>query len=147
MTAAEPKLRWFQFSLRTLMVVVTLCAIACSWLAVKLRQAEQQRKAVAAIERLGGQVIYDWEISPTGGLQLNSKPTGPQWLRGMLGNDLFWKVRCVVCANDTLSLEGLDNLKTFDHLQGLWLSGSATDEDVAKLRQEFPNCEISVTRE
>ena len=129
------------------MVFVTRCAIPCSWLAVKLRQAEQQRKAVAAIERLGGQVIYDWEIYPNGGLQLNPKPTGPPWLRGMLGNDLFWKVKCVVCANDTLSLEGLDNLKTFDHLQGLCLSGTATNEDVAKLRQEFPNCEISVIRE
>jgi hypothetical protein len=29
-TAPTPKLRWFQFSLRTLLVFVTLCAILCS---------------------------------------------------------------------------------------------------------------------
>ena len=35
-----PKLRWFQFRLRTLLVVVTLCAVACSWVAVKMWQRE-----------------------------------------------------------------------------------------------------------
>jgi len=29
-------LRWYQFSLRTLLVFVTLCAMACSWLGVKI---------------------------------------------------------------------------------------------------------------
>jgi hypothetical protein len=54
MTVAKPKLRWFQFSLRTLLVFVTLCAIPCSWLAVKMQQAKRQREAVVAIEKLGG---------------------------------------------------------------------------------------------
>ena len=65
MTASTPKLRWFQFSLRTLLIVVTLCAIPCSWLAVKMRRAEREKataadaakrrqEAVAAAKKLGG---------------------------------------------------------------------------------------------
>ena len=49
-----PKRRWFQFSLRTLLVFVTLCAIPCSWLAVKLRQMKREEAAAAVIEKAGG---------------------------------------------------------------------------------------------
>ena len=42
--AAPPfKLRWYQYSLRSLFVFMTLCAVACSWFAVKKRQADEQR--------------------------------------------------------------------------------------------------------
>jgi hypothetical protein len=51
--------RWCQFSLRTLLIIVTLSAFACSWLAVHLRRTERQRRAVAAIVELGGTVTYD----------------------------------------------------------------------------------------
>ena len=49
----KSKLQWFQFSLKTLLIVVTLVAIPCSWLAVKLKEAKEQREAVAEIEKLG----------------------------------------------------------------------------------------------
>ncbi len=42
--------RWrFQFSLRSLVVLVVAVAIPSCWFAVKMRQAERQRKAVAAL--------------------------------------------------------------------------------------------------
>jgi hypothetical protein len=59
MSDPKPKRRWFQFSLRALLVFVTLCAIVCSWLTVKLQQAKRQREAVAEFEKLGGAVFYD----------------------------------------------------------------------------------------
>lgn len=52
MTVPKPKLRWFQYSLRTLLVIVTLCGIPCSWLAVKLQQARREHEVAAAIEKL-----------------------------------------------------------------------------------------------
>ncbi len=58
MTPPKPKLRRFQFSLRTLLIFVTLCAIPCSWLAVKIKRFKQRQKAAAAIEKLGGSVHW-----------------------------------------------------------------------------------------
>lgn len=39
--APKPRRRWFQFSLRTLMVLATLSAIACGWYADRVRRAKQ----------------------------------------------------------------------------------------------------------
>jgi hypothetical protein len=36
-----PKRRWFQFSLRTLMLFVLLCSIVCSWVAVTVNRQRQ----------------------------------------------------------------------------------------------------------
>ena len=47
--------RWLQFSIRTLLVLVTLLCVALSlWIV----PAERQRRAVEAIEKLGGIVFY-----------------------------------------------------------------------------------------
>jgi hypothetical protein len=54
----KPKRRWCQYSLRTLLVLVTLFAIACSWYAVEMQRAAKRRAAIAEIIRLGGDVRY-----------------------------------------------------------------------------------------
>ena len=43
---AKPRRRWFQYSLRSLMIFVLFWSLACSWLAVKMQQARRQRAAV-----------------------------------------------------------------------------------------------------
>ena len=53
MPTSTPKRRWYQYSLRALLVFVVLCAVACSWFATRLRRAHRQREALAAIQRLG----------------------------------------------------------------------------------------------
>jgi hypothetical protein len=55
--------RRLQYRLRTLLVVVTLLAVPCSWLGVEMRAVKRQREAVAAIEKLNGRVVYDWEFA------------------------------------------------------------------------------------
>ena len=82
MTSPKPKRRWFQYSLQTLLVFVTLCAIPCSWYAVKMNRVKRQREAVEAIEKLGGRV--EW-----------SKPSGPAWLRKLLPDEFFQSVDVV----------------------------------------------------
>lgn len=93
MTAS--KLRWFQFSLRTLLIVVTLCAVPCSWLAVKMQQARRQREAVKRLIELDGNPLYDWDVEANGRLVLNPQPPGPALFRSVLGNDFFDSVYSV----------------------------------------------------
>ena len=78
-TATTPKLkgRWLQYSLRTLLVVVTLFAVLCSWLAVEIQRIQRQQKAVAAILKMGGQVEYDYQLNGNRGAIPNSTPPGP----------------------------------------------------------------------
>ncbi len=55
--------RRVQFGLRTLLVFVTLCAVVCSWLAVRLREARRQAAAVATMrEKFDAVAWYDWEL-------------------------------------------------------------------------------------
>jgi hypothetical protein len=56
--------RWrFQFSIRSLMFLTLAVAIPASWLAVEMKWVREQREAVAAIEKLGGGVKYDYVFS------------------------------------------------------------------------------------
>ena len=50
----KPKRRWYQYSLRTLLLFMVLCAIACSWFAVKMQRVKRQQEAVEAIREAGG---------------------------------------------------------------------------------------------
>ncbi|MCH8043482.1 MAG: hypothetical protein IID44_07165 [Planctomycetes bacterium] len=57
------KRRWYQFSLKTLLVVMTLSCVGFSWFGVRLHRAQANRARVAAvresvaeIEKLGGYV-------------------------------------------------------------------------------------------
>ena len=54
MTESKQKRPWFQFSLRTLLVFVTLCALLCSWVTVKTKQARRQREAKERVYELRG---------------------------------------------------------------------------------------------
>jgi hypothetical protein len=52
----KPKRRWFQFSLRAMLVCVTLGAVGLGWYMYRWRQQQaEQRKAAAAVRELGGE--------------------------------------------------------------------------------------------
>jgi hypothetical protein len=74
-------LRWYQYRLRSLLILVTAASLPLSWLAVKIHQGRRQKAAVAAIQALGGSVKYDSAMSRT-----------PAWLRSSLGDDCFANV-------------------------------------------------------
>src|SRR6476659_4651164 len=94
---ARMKSRWFRFSLRTLLLLITAL---CVWLGIQVNAARRQREAVAAILKAGGRVHYDYEIVPqpwppktlqTGiyGIDPQAKLPGPAWLRQGIGDDSF----------------------------------------------------------
>jgi Leucine Rich repeat len=139
------KRRWFQFSLRTLMIFTVVCAVSAGWLGKRIEQKRNERVAVEAIVRLGGRVAYDYERD-------SAKPHGPEWLRGLLGEDFFTRIVGVdLCGCATLTDAGLVNVKGMTELQTLNLffttTGDAGVENVRglSLLQSLDLSETQVT--
>ena len=88
--------RWLRFSLRTLLVVMT---VLCVWLGFKVNAARRQKEAVEALLESGNfEVYYDYQCSPVPGqpgdynIDGEALPHGPAWLRKLLGDDFFCNV-------------------------------------------------------
>ncbi len=120
MTTLKLKRQWLRFSLLTLLVLVAVCAILCSWLAVKIWQAKQQLDAATAIETAGGEVCWGQPLGPNGELL----EPGPEWLRELLGDNFFRSVLSVNFENTTVTNADLEHLETFSQLGELWLNNT-----------------------
>jgi len=95
--APYPKLRWYQFRLRSLFILTLLVAIGMSYVTVTMRDCRKQKAAAEAIERTGGWV--------------ESEPT---WLGRLLRDDSLLRVTKIT----RFSWErGTDDV--WVHLQGL----------------------------
>jgi Leucine-rich repeat (LRR) protein len=100
----EPKLRWFQFRLRSLFVLTFLVAIACSWLAVTIQNQREQKLAVEAIRKEGGMV--------------ESEPT---WLGRLLRDDSLVAIVTVSLSDTPTTDAGLMHLRGLSQLKMLLL--------------------------
>jgi hypothetical protein len=156
--AAEPRLRWYQFSLRTLLILVALCALPCSWFATRIQRAERQRKAVEALFSRHPNIVINY-----------GDTTAPATVRRLLGDGFFVDVeQIIVCGvpgfsdsdmvyfesfpgltemafigGDGITDAGLAHLMGLSKLQNLNLSGTkVTVEGVRKLQQAIPRCQI-----
>ncbi len=126
MTTLKPRLRWFQYSLRSLLVLMVLVSIGMSWFAVKMQRARKQKEAVEAIKKLGGEIQYDYEVRQAGN-PLPRVPPGPAWLRNLLGDDFFASAVGVFFP-PSVTDAGLEHLKGLRQLQRLGLSGTQVSD-------------------
>jgi hypothetical protein len=127
-------LRWpFQFTIRSLLVLVVVVALPCSWLAVAIKKSRGQRKAVEAIESLGGAVRYDWQDYLPGTYWGTPPPPRPQpgaaWLRRIVGGDFFASVEEVSLVEPEVTDAALENFRELPALQILYLDGTQTTDD------------------
>jgi hypothetical protein len=119
MTEAPPtRRRWYQFTLRGVMVLVALLALPLAW---HMRTVNGQRSAVATVLERGGRVTYDYQltISATGNIVGDDKGK-PSRLASWIGIDHVQKLRdvdlrAVDVTDDDMrviaqarSLEGID---------------------------------------
>ena len=119
----------FRFSLRMLMAVVVTLGMVLGWI---VHRARVQRQAVAAIERAGGRVLYDWQWNDLGSIP-NGNPRGPQWLVERLGVDYFADVTGVM-----FNLSGADEVAShvarLGRVDSVHFNGSdLTDAGLARL--------------
>ncbi len=112
----KPPLRWFQFSLRSLLVFTVICAIPFAWLGYKIQQKRAEESAAAQIVKSGGTVQYDFEAI------IGAQPPGPAWLRVLLGQNFFSHVEHVVRIGQWFDDSGLEWIEHFPELGTLTLS-------------------------
>jgi hypothetical protein len=100
----KPKRRWKTISLRGLLLLVLVIALWLGWI---VQKARQQREAVAALQKFGGFVHYNWEFvdgpvkvryasqlwTPTWGTRTPGRRSrAPVWLRRALGDEYFQSI-------------------------------------------------------
>ncbi len=84
----KPKLRWYQYSLRTLLTVVLICTIPCSWLGWEANRARRQARNMDAFREL---VSEEWIWSDYEWFFVR-EPRRPTWLWSRIGYSLDQKV-------------------------------------------------------
>ena len=137
----KPRRRWYQYSLRTLLIFVTLVGCGFGWLGSKVREARQQEAVLALIWNNGGSVFYDYQWDPQGKQLLpNATPPGPAWLHALLGDDCFRHVSGVFfdpynnTTQSTVSDADLEQYKVLSRLEFLTIGGpEVTDRGLAHL--------------
>jgi hypothetical protein len=129
-TTSKPRRRWFQYSLRTLLVLMLAACIGMGWIAMKRQQARRGREAAEAIERLGGKVFWSNADSP-------EESGAWAWLRKLLGDDLFVHPDDVVIHSraQVIADAGLEHLKGLTQLETLYIdSDQITDAGLQHLQ-------------
>ncbi len=164
-------MRWKTISLRGLLLVVLLIALWLGWVVTKARQ---QRASVAALQKFGGFVHYDWEFvnGPFKVPQGNSlwmpswgkftpgrKPWAPDWLRRAIGDEYFQSISHVslyvdiqkqmasaTWVNIGSADDALRKLATQTTVRTLQLGGQqVTDENLAYVGQMTSLEELSIS--
>ena len=144
----RPTRRWFQYSLRSFLVLLTAVAV---WLGVVVNRAREQREAVKAIEALGGYVIYDWQLQPSPGggsaMKPDPKPAAPAWIRRLIGDDFFQEAKWAGLQDsshgpkDSHVLEAVPHFQRLRGLEQVWLPwGPVTFEEAAAA---LPKCQMN----
>ncbi len=103
MLAALLVRRRVQFGLPTVLVFVALCAVACSWLGVRIKQSRRQGELVGRIKKITGvnvQYTFEFNLSTH---QFDRGPPAPELLIKLLGVDFF---------GDVEGLRGRDDFKS-----------------------------------
>ena len=128
----KPRRRWWQISLRTLLILVTLL---CVWLGWVVNRGERQRRAMWALQRMRGNISYD-------------APRVSSYLGLRSPRDYFYDVDFVSLSESSLTDAGMLYLKALTSLQRLHLNRTkVTDAGLAHIRDltELESLELDAT--
>ena len=127
MTTSNLHRHWFQFSLRTLLLLLLVLGLGFGWFAYKVKQATEQRDAVEAIQKAGGQVGYDYG-------RADSSRTN--WLQDLLGRDFFIDVSYVYLNGTGVSADLLREAREDGQTSQLrYFDAHMTDDELAVLKK------------
>lgn len=129
---AKPRRRWFQFSLGSMLLLMTVFGV---WFGIRMDQARRQERAVAAL-RERGDVSYDSVFVNMCNPKpfMKTAPYGPKWLRAIVGDDFLDRVRAVFLYESSTDSD-LEHLKDLPDVESVIISSpQVTDAGIAQLR-------------
>jgi Leucine-rich repeat (LRR) protein len=122
----KPHRRWMQFSLRTLLVVVTLTSFLLGYVAWEREQCRQGQQSLNKLEQL---------MTSSANKVEKVSSTRPGWLKVLLGNDAFRGVKSVELRDTSLSDSDLHPLAAFPNLHSVRMEApNVTDAGISQLR-------------
>ena len=148
--------RWYQFSLRTVLIFTLLVAVACGLVGRRIERKRRERDTIESITSAGGQVTFNDQLGNP-----KADPQGSAWLRYLFGERFLSEVVWIKTGRadlrhlnempclTTLLLKGsriqdddLAQLDDLPQLKTLSLAGtSVTDAGIAYLRR-LPNLTV-----
>ena len=134
--AQKNRRRWFQFDLRSFLIVFTLVALAMAYFS---SPAAQQKRAIRLIERAGGTVEYE-EVDPT-----STRAALIDWF----GYERFGRVTTVSLSDVQPNRAAISSLKNFPHLRSLQLGSSDFNDDhlaMLKNMTQLESLSVSYTK-
>jgi hypothetical protein len=126
----RPNRRWLRFSLRALLISVTLL---CVWSAWYVNRARRQKETVEALRNCGGRVYYDYQFDDDDDAQrliLTAESPWPTGLIETFGIDVLHNVVAVQLPNR--SDDVIPQLASIPSLRQLWLM-QATDDTIMQI--------------
>lgn len=162
----KPKLRWYQFQLRSLMVLFVVVCLGLGWLGSKIRRIVGERSAVPVIQGMGGSIHRGTVLSRLDGLPDFTTKLRDEMLystegslRRMLGADQVFVnlvkldntdvidadlgtldglsyLECLTLNNTQITDAGLPHLYAFAYLQVVDLRNTQVTDEGVKTLQE-----------
>ena len=121
-----------RISLRAMFMVVLFLGCSLGWL---VHRARVQKAAVDAVERVRGEVLYEWQYKD-GKYIPDGRPWWPRWLVSVLGVDYLGSVARVIVTQDG-SDAVLDEISGLGRLEELiFTSSSPSDGGLAPRRTD-----------
>jgi len=116
--------KWKRFTVRSLLIAVTIFAIPLGWMATRIQTARRQQTATAKLESAGATVMdYHFTVGQNGQLVADREFPRVSAFRAVLGDDFFSDVVEVNASHTEISGSDLVALSCFPKLEYLFLDG------------------------
>jgi len=126
-------LRLLQFRLRSLLFFALLLAAFIAWIGEDLIRTRIQRPIVAKIIAAGGDVYFDYQVSPDG-MRLDAFPPGSLAVRSLFGDDIYATAIAVTFYGRQTTDDDVESLHKLPGLLDVVLTGpGVTDKCVDDL--------------
>ena len=131
--------RWFQFSLKTLLVAFTLLALMLGALTAFTAKGRRQKAVVQRVQGLGGKIVYigyEWDpfgpiklnVPPPPGMRLPDQSYYARQVRKWLGRDYVDPVVGVGLTGDEITDDDLAQLASLTELETLSLFNTGVSD-------------------